>query len=108
MTIMKSLVQSTKDIPRIIPQLNSLGKSRWNSFWDDNHGDIDRGYPHKFGNTENLSFEDCMEGTLVEYPLKTKTPWKGGSRPGADRVVYLLGEDKTFCGASNFYPSRRN
>ncbi|KIJ94023.1 hypothetical protein K443DRAFT_134889 [Laccaria amethystina LaAM-08-1] len=66
------------------------------------------GYPHKFGNTENLSFEDCMEGTLVEYPLKTKTPWKGGSRPGADRVVYLLGEDKTFCGCMTHTGAKHN
>lgn len=58
-----------------------------------------RAYPHRFGNREKLNFKGCKEGTLVEYPLKkSKKPWDGESPPGADRVVYLEGEDKKFCG----------
>lgn len=92
-------MQSTKDILKIRPQLHPLGKSRWISTWEDTHGDIGRAYPHRFGNREKLNFKGCKEGTLVEYPLKkSKKPWDGESPPGADRVVYLEGEDKKFCG----------
>ena len=103
MTMMKSSVQSTKDILTMTPQLHTPGKYRWICTWDDTHGDIDRAYPHIFGNKENLDFKRCKKGTLVEYPLKkSETPWDGGSPPGADRVVYLWGK-KTFCGASDFF-----
>ena len=100
---MKLSVQSTKDFLRIRPQLHTLGKSRRISTWKDTHGEIDRAYPHRFGNKEKLDFQHCKKKTLVEYPLqKSETPWDGGSPPGADRVVYLSGT-RTFCGASDFF-----
>ena len=70
MTMMKSSVQSTKDILTMTLQLHTPGKSRWISTWNDTHGDIDRAYPHIFKNKENLDFKHCKKGTLVEYPLK--------------------------------------
>ncbi|EDR10711.1 uncharacterized protein LACBIDRAFT_232643, partial [Laccaria bicolor S238N-H82] len=56
------------------------------------------GYPHNFNNREKLVFPWCTGGTYIEYPLKSGAPFSGSGSPGADRVVYLQGPQKTFCG----------
>ncbi|KXN85518.1 Ribonuclease U2 [Leucoagaricus sp. SymC.cos] len=61
-------------------------------------------FPRRYGNTPTDDYPWCGPGHYVEYPLLPVPPGPYDPTasyaldPGMDRVVYLTGSAKTFCG----------
>ncbi|KAF9444150.1 hypothetical protein P691DRAFT_678122 [Macrolepiota fuliginosa MF-IS2] len=62
-------------------------------------------YPHRYANPTNMEYPWCGNGHFAEYPLVPVPPgpFKSGD-PGPDRVIYLVGTRKTFCGVMSRCP----